>query len=397
MRIGLVCDLTPGGTITFTRAMDVLLRAQGHATTRVALRELSMRSNQEIGIENDIILEYSQYGNKHRLRKQFLKAVKDVDVIISSSYLPIVWRSREDSDIPHIHVEHLADPVIYSPFIQQRTCYDHCITVNRDVAVHIAKMLGEGSSVSHVRNPYLFPQSAEMHQRSSPASPGQRVVLFVGRVERNKGADLLHEIAGRSQEEGLPYVFEVVGPIHDRVLASRMAAMPSVRVNGSVHPDLMRKFYRNADIFLLISRSEAMSYALLEALDAECDVIIMNPNAEAASILDTDSNEAVGHICRESNEVLAILRRIVDHIPTGEERQRSKAAVHRYIDNEKTIRQYERIMHQVVASAKEVPLPTSIRYPTRLDYPWMPELPLRSLRTLIHGTSLFRWLKQTAP
>jgi glycosyltransferase involved in cell wall biosynthesis len=373
--------------------MDALLRARGHVPIRIALCESNMKHHRDVGDASDRVVRYSRYGNKHQLRKKFLLSVKDVDVIISSSFLPIVWRSREDSDIPYVHVEHFEDPNIYAPFVRERSCYDCCVAVNRTVSAHIAHMMGDQAAVRHVRNPFHMPEANEHTPGRVTGEPRQRVVLFVGWVNRDKGADSLLEIASRTTAEHLPYRFEVVGPIRDRRLATKLAATPSVRVHGSLPADAMPGMYRDADIFVLMSRSEAMSYALLEALAAGCEVITMNKNPEAASILQVGTGEAVGHVCADSSEVMHTLRRIADHIPTKEDIHRCRMAVLRYVDNEKTIREYEDIMHEVVETAKRIERPSTVHYPTRLDFPWMPDVPLRLLRSFIHGTSLFRWMR----
>lgn len=393
MRVALIYDHTPGGTFTFARTMYTLLRPRGHVPVRIALCELGMKQYRDIGIESDKVLHYSKYGNKHRLRKKFLLAVKGVDVIISSSFLPIVWRSREDCDIPYIQIEHFEDPEIYAPFVLERSCYDYCVVVNRGAWAHITEMMGEHAAVRYIRNPFLMQEIEEPVPQGVNEEPRERVALFVGWIERNKGADILLEIAGRTWAENLPYKFEVVGPIRDRALASKLATIPTVRVRGSLPAVRMPEEYRKADIFILTSRSEAMSYALLEALAAGCEVITLNLNHEAASILQVDTSEAVGHVCADSSEVMDILRRIINQIPAIEDRQRRRLAVRHYIDNEETMSGYERVMIEVKESAKRVARPSTVQYPTRMDYPWMPDIPLRLLRILIHETPIARWVR----
>lgn len=397
IHVALVYDYGPGGVITFTRTIHRILRDRGHAPVLVELREFAMNRHQDVGLIADAQLHYSRYGNKHRLRKEFLALISDVDVVITSSYLPVVWRAREDTDIPHIQIVHQSDATVYEQFIRLRSCYDLCIAVNRNVASHITQIMKDPAVARYVRNPYL----PEGEMASSPIVRKERSsllkVLFVGRIEREKGADILGQVARLSYAENLPFVFDAVGPIRDRKLAERLDEMPNVRVRGSIPPTGMRDEYHTADVFMLLSRSEAMPYALLEALDADCYVIAMNPDHEPAILLQSDESCTVGQICRDTDEVMHSLRVLAQRAPSVEDGQPGQLAVQRYIDNGKTIAHYERIMLEVMAAAKGVQRPSFIQYPNRLDYPWMPELPLRLLRTLIHGTPLFRWLKQTAP
>ncbi|HUP70232.1 MAG TPA: glycosyltransferase, partial [Acidimicrobiales bacterium] len=91
--------------------------------------------------------------------------------------------------------------------------------------------------------------------------------LYVGRLHRSKGVDVLIEAWTRAGEPGS---LTIVGDGPERVLLEE-AAPPSVCFAGGV-PDTA-PWYRGADVFVLPSRREGLSNALLEAVASGLPVI----------------------------------------------------------------------------------------------------------------------------
>ena len=89
----------------------------------------------------------------------------------------------------------------------------------------------------------------------------QTLVAFVGRLEREKGADLLAQAAALTGE-GFTFAFAGTGSLGHEIAA---CAPANTHLLGSLdHPDLSA-LLREADVFCLPTRSEGFCTALLEA------------------------------------------------------------------------------------------------------------------------------------
>jgi glycosyltransferase involved in cell wall biosynthesis len=96
-----------------------------------------------------------------------------------------------------------------------------------------------------------------------------QVVLYVGRLAEVKGVDRLLTVwAAMSHGEGAVLLIVGDGPLREDLESTvrRLRLQPSVRFLGPQAD--VSKFYTVADLFVLPSRSEGMSNALLEAMVA---------------------------------------------------------------------------------------------------------------------------------
>jgi len=94
----------------------------------------------------------------------------------------------------------------------------------------------------------------------------EKFVLFVGRLERQKGIDRLIEVAKLVDAK-----FVIVGKGKMKV------KLPNVEVMGFVPERKLRELYKKALIFFLPSRAETLGYSILEAMSYACVIISTVP------------------------------------------------------------------------------------------------------------------------
>ena len=128
------------------------------------------------------------------------------------------------------------------------------------------------------------------------------VIIFVGRVEYAKGADILNEIIYKSQKR---YNFLIcAGEVEDKY---RIKDASNVVYMLGLNPKMMRLAYQVADVFLLPSRYEGYGLAVAEALSSGVPVVGSEVGLMAdirrrdpvigRYILDTDA-DASEYLCR---------------------------------------------------------------------------------------------------
>jgi glycosyltransferase involved in cell wall biosynthesis len=103
---------------------------------------------------------------------------------------------------------------------------------------------------------------------------GDRVVVAIGRLSREKGHDVLIDACAALPEplRGRTALL-IAGEGPERPRLARLAAARGVRLRLDGFHDDVRPWYAAADVFVLPSRSEGSPNVLLEALAAGCPVI----------------------------------------------------------------------------------------------------------------------------
>ena len=95
-------------------------------------------------------------------------------------------------------------------------------------------------------------------------------IITVARLRAEKGLDILLHAAAKLLSRGVTFQLEIVGdgPLHDDLLKLRreLHLETTVQFTGSLDATQVREKLRTADIFVLPSRTEALSLALLEAM-----------------------------------------------------------------------------------------------------------------------------------
>jgi glycosyltransferase involved in cell wall biosynthesis len=121
-------------------------------------------------------------------------------------------------------------------------------------------------------------------------NPERPVVLFVGRLVKEKGLDrLLRVWAALPGHERMLLLIVGDGPLREDLesQAKKLRLLPSVRFLG--HQADVSKLYSIADLFVLPSKTEGMSNSLLEAMAAGLAVVASNVGGNKDVIKDQQS------------------------------------------------------------------------------------------------------------
>lgn len=131
---------------------------------------------------------------------------------------------------------------------------------------------------------------------------GFKVILFVGRLSRRKGADRLKRIAQEVGKHRDDIIFCVMG---DGEYKEELYNLENVRCIGEVDYDQMGKYYASADLLVHPSRVEGLPNVVLEALSYEVPVVATNVGETSWVISNTfdDWKDIVGYIVKGNWEL----------------------------------------------------------------------------------------------
>jgi len=236
-----------------------------------------------------------------RIREPLDECLPDTDVLhlsLSFTHLNIVARRRAAAHgVPYVYTPRSClDPVR----LRQRRLLKvgflalHERRIIRDAAaVHVLTDVERGQAMRQGARPdqcVVIPNGAEFdpdadfpdgnvfreHARIDPDTP---LVLFMGRLHRVKGLDLLVDAFARLRADVPGAHLVIAGPdegerpaVEARV--RRLGIAAAVRFTGRLDGALRLSAFRAADVFALTSYSEGMPNAVLEACAAGTPVLI---------------------------------------------------------------------------------------------------------------------------
>jgi sulfoquinovosyltransferase len=133
-------------------------------------------------------------------------------------------------------------------------------------------------------------QSATMRERLTGGHPEACLILYVGRIAKEKRLDDLGAILDR-----LPSNFRVAlvgkGP-YEESLRERFADSDRVVFMGPLYGDDLSAAYASADVFCFTSDSETLGFVAMEAMASGISVVA----ARAGGIPDMIENETTGYL-----------------------------------------------------------------------------------------------------
>lgn len=227
---------------------------------------------------------------------------------------------------------------------------DHLVAVSREIRDElVCKMKVPSAKVSLISNGVDVSLIQQLGAESPPHWPWKndcQVVLGVGRLTPQKNFDLLIEsfaIARRQRPLRLAILGEGPDGAREALLehAQSLDVADDVWLPGQVANPF--PYYRGADLFVLPSRWEGMSNALLEAMASGCPVVAAKSAVGSAEILD---GGRFGRLATSDPVELAdiILASLADRLPP--ETLIARAAE---FDLEKSLSRYVALFEEEIA------------------------------------------------
>jgi glycosyltransferase involved in cell wall biosynthesis len=133
------------------------------------------------------------------------------------------------------------------------------------------------------------------------------VVLYVGRLSKEKGLGLLPVIVRRLSELRTAYRLVLVGDGPAREELQR--ALPEAVFTGTLTPDQVAVAMASADVFLFPSRTDTAGNVVLEAQASGLPVIVSNAGGPSEQMID----RRTGIVCRDDSTFEFALMSLLRH------------------------------------------------------------------------------------
>lgn len=171
-----------------------------------------------------------------------------------------------------------------------------------------AELIEGGLKGNRIR---VIPNGVDTNKfRPSLTDRHKMIMLWVGRLDSHKEPHLAIETLSLIKDAYKNFCLQIVGEgeIKEQLqeLVSKHGLQDSVKFLGYQSHDKVAEIMRNADIFLITSKGEGMSNALLEAM--ACGMVVVATSASSCGVIQNGVN---GFIANEL-DMASIVSRLID-------------------------------------------------------------------------------------
>ncbi|MEJ5345374.1 MAG: glycosyltransferase family 1 protein [Chloroflexus sp.] len=373
MRIALICETflpdVNGVTTTLCRLLeylqhqghDVLLFAPHGAPSSYAGAEIVPLNGMPLPLYPEVKLTPPQPGLTARLQRFQPDLVHLVGPVVLGAIVPGIVRRLGLPLIASYHTDFGAYSQHYGfgflkhgvnawlRWIHNRCRINLCpsrftMNVLRAAGFRRLRIWGRGVDIERFHPRYR----SEAWRAAVGVQPGERVVLYVGRVAAEKRVDLLPEAI-----RGLPNTRLVIvgdGPFRSE-LQRRCAGLP-VHFTGYLKGDDLATAYASADVFVFPSDTDTFGQVVQEAMASALPVVA----ARAGGALDLIHHGQNGYLFTPG--VVSDLRSRLREVLVSDERRLAQGTVGRAIAEQ---RSWPRVMQELMGYYAQVLRPRRVR------------------------------------
>ena len=179
-----------------------------------------------------------------------------------------------------------------------------------------------------------------------------KILMFIGALSEEKNIDLLLKSYKKflDSEPSVDTRLLIVGEGEEldnlTKLSSSLGIQDKVIFNGKVNHEKVKSYYNFADIFVTASTSETQSIATMEAMAANC-VVLVKDDETLVGLLERDKN---GFTFTDDDTFVEELKRILSL--SEEEIEKVKKLAHKTISNDFSLEKFYEQIVEVYTRAK---------------------------------------------
>jgi glycosyltransferase involved in cell wall biosynthesis len=341
-----------------------------------------LRADRQVTIEYTLPLE-----NLHAVLHRLAAAIPPgPGVLVSNDLIELAMLSCYDPGRTVIQMLHGDHDYYYDLAVRHEPVIDVFIAISRAIYDTLRLRLPHRhDSIVHLPFGVPIPTTAR-----TPA-PGKLRLIYAGRIEnQQKGVFDLPEIDRHLQDLGCSVEWTLVGGGPDEAaLRRRWGAQPHVRWLGPATNAEVVGLYAEQDVFVLPTRAEGFSLALIEAMGAGLVPVVSDIASGVREVVTdgvTGFRLAVADVAAFA-AAITILNRNRDRLEVMS--RAARQVVVEDFDIRERVASYQALYARWREYDSRRPRALRLPYGSRLDQPWLPNALVYTLR------ATRRWLAGT--
>ena len=318
--------------------------------------------------------------NLHSVLRRLRAAIPRGDgVLVANDLLELALVSAFDCHRAVIQILHGDNDYYYDLAARHENVIDAFVVYGATIERKLQQRLPHRTA-----DIYFLPYGLPDPPRRRTPTPGPLRLLFAGRYEHGQKGVLDLPLIDRALiDRGVDVSWTMVGAGPDE--EKLRAAWPNPRVNfmGRKTTAEVMDIAAHHDVFVLPTRYEGVPVALLEAMSVGLAPVVSNVESGVAEIL-SDGRRGlmppVGDVVAFADAIAALDRNRSLLESIGE-------AAWRYVAVHHNVRERTDAYQALFARYRELRRPRSpeaaLPYGSRLDHPWIPNVAVRTVRTMI--------------
>lgn len=221
------------------------------------------------------------------------------------------------------------------------------------------------------------------------ATGGPLRLVFCGRLDPQKGVADLPRIAARLEAQGDVVAWTIIGDGPEAAALRREWTAPNVAWAGPLSHERAVAALRDHDVFVLPTRAEGFSVALLEAMASGLVPVVSAIETGMGEVVNAETGclVPVGDVDAFAAALSALAR---DRARLERMSAAARSTVGERFDVRARVRDYDALYAEVLAAPRARTRPARLSYGSRLDRPWIPNPLVRAVRTPLRWWRLRR-------
>jgi glycosyltransferase involved in cell wall biosynthesis len=232
---------------------------------------------------------------------------------------------------------------------------------------------------------FCFPYGIPLPPRVRTAAPGPLRLIFAGRIEHGqKGVMDLPAIDAGLRARGIARTWTIAGGGPDEArLRDAWSDAPGVTFTGRLAQDATVDLLADHDVFVLPTRNEGFPLALLETMGTGTVPVVSDIPSGVPDLVTDGVTGWLPPVGDVDGFVAAIARLSADRPMLDRMSAQCRRVIETRFDVRDRAADYEALFARYGELYKPLSPQARLRYGSRLDRPWIPNVLVRGLRTAI--------------
>lgn len=301
-------------------------------------------------------------------------------VIVAGDLIDLAMLSVHDVGRAVVLILHGDTPYYYDLAAKHDAVVHAYVAASRRMHSRLLEILPHRAS-----SIFYLPYGIPLPPRVRTPAPGPLRLIFAGRLEhQQKGVMDLPAIDAGLRARGVARTWTIAGGGPDEArLREAWSGAPAVTFTGTLAQEATVELLADHDVFVLPTRNEGFPLALLETMGTGTVPVVSDIPSGVPDLVADGVTGFLPPAADVGGFVAAIARLAADRSMLDRMSAQCRQVIETRFDVRDRAADYEALFARYAELYRPLSPEARLRYGSRLDHPWLPNVLVRGLRTAI--------------